>query len=616
MVAVTSRRQRWIATLVVAGLPAALLCIGVARYTLHHFYYRAPFLLDSGWYASIIYHSGIVPHNPVIACNYADTYFGVHFSPLVSVFSLLSYLSPLGRIEWYALFQALVFLPIALATYIVASRVKGALVTRTLPVTMLAAVAFALCGQVIWLVGYPHYEAAIPGLICMTLGAAVTGRIRLAWVCLAMAAMVREDGGLHTALALSPLVYLKWRGVPMPPTIRVLLRMCAVAIAASFVGIVAQKLFFHSANLLRAEYFGTPFYAHLNASLLADRSQKFLETRQLFYYPFLATTLVAMLRRDPRYLLGWAATLPWFLLNFTAIQPDKGLFSEYTGFPFLVSMFWVYLYGLALAPEPRRLGPGVIAALFAIVSTSSTLGFFRAGAGTLKFIAKDMAYRRPMNRSAVQGFVRAIEQHREQLGRFYIDSAVAALATDAFPLEAGWHKGVPADAIAFHRATWAQSNDMIGDLLVNQLDTCFHPIGTELYLCTTQSLSFEPLDGTASERIPSVFVFSRLPRDAATVLHDGILVQPGGALKGMLGTPPAGTYQLSVDSTPAAHDATGTTELEVIDEYTSVALGSAPAAAPSVPTVFASKGDRVLVFYWRNKSSSSVLLRDVHLRKL
>src|SRR5947209_4162927 len=103
-----ARRRMGIAQLLLVGvLPAALLFAGVARFILHHFFVRAPYLLDSGSNSAVVFHAGLFPHNAAIACSYAPSYYGVHFSPLVSLFSLLSYLSPVGRIEWYAFVAAL-----------------------------------------------------------------------------------------------------------------------------------------------------------------------------------------------------------------------------------------------------------------------------------------------------------------------------------------------------------------------------------------------------------------------------------------------------------------------------------------------------------------------------
>src|SRR5678816_4473809 len=76
-------------------------------------------LLDSGWLSAVVYRAGLIPRNPSIACDWATYFYGVHFSPILSVFSLLSYLVPLPRIEWYAVVQGLIYVPIGIAVYCV-----------------------------------------------------------------------------------------------------------------------------------------------------------------------------------------------------------------------------------------------------------------------------------------------------------------------------------------------------------------------------------------------------------------------------------------------------------------------------------------------------------------
>src|SRR5262245_8167123 len=204
--------HRWVRValvLLVGVLPATLLCVGVAKFILNHFFAHAPYLLDSGWYSDIIYRAGVFPRNHRIACDYAEWYFGVHFSPMLSAFSVLSYASPLPRIEWYALFQGLMFLPFGLAVYAVASRITTEIgpTLRRLPVMVLAAFAFTFHGQVLKMIPYPHYEVAIAGFVCLLLAALAAGRMRASWALFVLALSVREDAGVHTAFALAPLLY-------------------------------------------------------------------------------------------------------------------------------------------------------------------------------------------------------------------------------------------------------------------------------------------------------------------------------------------------------------------------------------------------------------------------
>src|SRR5215468_7828614 len=130
-------------------VPAALLCIGVARHALTHFFVRAPVLLDAGWFSALVYRNGLIPDNPLIACDYAPTYYGVHLTPFLSALSLLSYLAPVGRIEWYALTQAIVYLPLAIAPWAVAAQLDRATALRRAPITLAAALAFCFGGQLL-----------------------------------------------------------------------------------------------------------------------------------------------------------------------------------------------------------------------------------------------------------------------------------------------------------------------------------------------------------------------------------------------------------------------------------------------------------------------------------
>jgi hypothetical protein len=601
------RLRRLAPPLLVGVLPAALLSIGVARFILNHFLFRAPYLLDSGWYSAIVYRAGLFPRNPPIACDYAEWYYGVHVSPFVSAFSALSYLAPLRRIEWYAFFQAVVFFPFGIATYVVASKLAPSCALRRLPITVVAALAFAFSGLVLWMVGYPHYEPAIPGLICLVLGAVLTGRTRLAWVVLGIAVCVREDAGLHTALALSPVLYLHWRGVEMLPSRRTLVKMIAVAIAASVVAIACQKLFCHPVSLLRAEYLGDPLYAHLSLDLLARRGQVFLEHCQRIYYPFVATAIMAAWRRDARYLLGWAAATPWFLFNFTAAQDAKGAFGAYTVFPFVVSVFWVYAYGALLAPAARRLRPGVLEAVFALVCATSTWGFHRGLPDWFVLDTTDMAISHHRDRAAVHGFVDALDKHHGELGKLYVDEGVAALAIESSGMEV-WHPRVAqADAIAFHDSVVA--DDLVPDLITNSLDVCTHVLGTRLHLCSHAPLPATIFAGLTTETAPSVFAFASLARLGASVRQDGLALPTKSFFALRLGRLPRGTYEMTWTFT---EEATELPWIKILAGDEMRASATAAAGSRDLRVQFEATGAELLNL--RFFSSASLVISDVHTR--
>ncbi len=610
-------------------LPTALLCIGVARFVLNHFFAHAPYLLDAGWYSDIIYHAGLFPKNPRIACDYAEWYFGVHFSPMISAFSLLSYLQPLPRIEWYALHQALMFLPFGAATYALAARLQPEGLLRRLPVTVLAAFAFTFNGQVLKMIAYPHYEVAIGGLLCLLLVMLVTGRRRLAWVFLVLTLSVREDGGVHAACALAPLVYLHWRGVELLVSRRTLLAMIGVSIVSTVIGVICQKLVFTGAAVMSAVYLGDPIYSHISASVLADRVRLFLDTCQVMTYPFLATCLIAAIRRDPRYLLGWVVTLPWFVLNFLASQPQKATFEAYAGFPFVASIFWVYVYGAKLAPAHRRLRPIVLEAVFAAVCLTATIGVYRAWPVHMKILKDEMIHARWEDRAAVHGFVDALGEHRAELGRLYADYSVASIALESLRPEDGWRPGIaPADAITFHAGTVSRDH-LLADLVVNELDVCTRIERTGIFVCTRERLPADRFAGLATQVVPSSFSFASStvnPRVGVDVR--GITYQPGEGIDAYLGLLPQGTYELTwtiETDKPAPADLLGVLGverhpamlgIEILSGSEVRASAAVPNGARKLSVRFEAKGGEALWFASRSSFPSTLFVTQARIRRV
>jgi hypothetical protein len=397
----------------------------------------------------------------------------VYVSPVVSVFSLVSELVPVHRIEWFAFVQACMYLPIALAVHVVASRLDDRSELRRLPVTFAAAIAFSFSGIVLWTVSYPHFEVAQSGLVCIALGAAATQRYRLAWIAIVLAAGVRQDGGAHVVMGLLPLWYVTRD--------RRVLRMMAVAALLVIVAFVAQRLFFHPAGRLREIYFGRPAYAHLTSDLVWFRIRYFVKLVGVVWWPAAATVLVAIWRRDPRYLLGWAVTVPWFLFNFTARDGGKAGIGSYIASPFVVSMFWVYVYGAILAPA--RLRARTAELVLAAISLVSFGGYYPIARTWPREPLRDMVLSHPMNRELTHQLVDALGAARPQLGKVYVDDSVAALALEHFELGETWRKGIrDADTIAFHWRSWRRS-EILDDIKANGLTSCTLPIGTLIYVC-------------------------------------------------------------------------------------------------------------------------------------
>lgn len=585
--------------------------IGVARFTLNHFFVRAPFLYDAGWLSALVHRAGLIPENPLVAFPWAKSFYSVHFSPIFSLFSLVSYVVPLQRFEWYAVVQALIYMPISVAVYSLWRSWEWPHSARDVAAAASCALAFSFSGMVIALIASPHYEAMIPGLTCLLLAAVVSNRTRLAWACLLLTAAVREDAGFHVALALLPVLALQLRGAEMLPSRRWLIRMVVAAVVASVIATAVQRLAFHSLSMLRHVYIGDPAFAHVTWVALAERLSHFVAERQFIYYPLLVTIAIAVVRRDAGYLLGWVSALPWFALNLLAVDPEKGAFNAYTGFPFVVCMYWVYLYDSRFRPASRRMRPLLLHVVFALVCTSSTVGLYVASPSTVTFNVKEMAFHRSKNRAAVHGFVDALSTHRSALGRLRVDPSVAALALESLRFEDLWQPGVTdLDSLAFHQNTWFGA-DLALQLFTSRLDACTSIAGTRLVVCSRTPLPPEILGGLSTKSIPPVFAFGLKEGRDTSIDGRGIVLLHRASVTGLLGTLPPGPYHLTISLSTGANVGL----VEIVSAKEIVASASTTNDSTEVRVDFVADGKRFFECRVRSRMTSEFIIVTARLRE-
>lgn len=614
------KRRIWRAApfVLAAVLPAVLLGIGVARLILNQFFDHAPYLLDAGWYSKLIWHAGFSPRNPRIACDYAEWYFGVHPSLYISLWSGLSYLVPVPRIEWYALFQACVFAPFGFAVYTVSSRLDPAGTRRRLWVTVLAAFAFTFHGQVLRMIEYPHYEPAIPAFGCLALGMIVTGRVRLAWLFLAITLSVREDAGVHIGLAMLPLLYLHWRGVELRVTRRTLLAMIGTAFAATVAGMICQKLLSNGFSTMKVVYLGDPIYAHVSGSMLVERAGQFLRVCPGLYYPLLATCVLAILRRDARYLLGYAAGVPWFVLNFLAIQPQKATFESYAHFPYIMALFWVFAYGALLAPPARRLRPAVLEGVFALVCVSSTLGLYHSQPAGVAVTVRDMTVMGHVDRASVHGFVNALGEHHSELGRLYVDYGVAAIALESVRDDELWNPDVKdADTVAFHGDS-IYRDQLLPALFANHLDDCVWMRGTNIYVCAHTRVPADVFAGLRTGAVPSLFTFANsLHRPGVHVDERGVTYRNGVGIDAWLGRLPKGRYELkwTID-TSMPSSANPMVEVQILSESGVRTAVTALTGATELTLDFDVSGDEELIMRSQSRVDGAFTVTGASVRQI
>jgi hypothetical protein len=503
----SERRLRIRAFQFCVGLvPTLLLVVGNVVFVLNHFYAQAPHLLDSGWFSALVHRAGFIQVNPPIACNFARTYYGVHVSPFLSVFSVLSYAVPLERIEWFAVVEGAVYAPFGIVWYLVTSHVESAVPLVRIATSTLGAIAFCFSAQVLVCIGYPHFEVAVAGWTCVVLVSLVTGRRRLAWLAFVVALAVREDAGLHAGLALLPLLWLH-RAHSAGGIRRTILVFVSLAFGCSLVAIAVQRLGFPAPTLLRAIYFGTPPLSHVGARFIVERLRFLVEHQSFLVVPFSVSMGLAVWRRDVGYLLGYVVTAPWFIVNLLAFDEGKGRFYAYTGFPFIVAFFWCLLYGVFLAPEARRIRLLRLEAIIGATCAASTIALWISAPWYVESTARSTFVTSAMQRTLVRGFSDRISNHRLEFGNLVVDGSVAALALEAVWSDVTYQPGATSlDTIAFHQD--GVTPLLLPDLAALGLARCTHVIGTGLSVCGRDHLPPSMFSGLPTERIPPLLAFA------------------------------------------------------------------------------------------------------------
>jgi hypothetical protein len=414
----------------VALIPSAAAFWAGACFVWNHFL-RGPYLLDSGWYSAIIYQQGLLPDSPRAASSIRE-YYGIHVSPLISLASVFSYVLPIGRVPYYALFQGLIYAPLGAVTAILA-RTKGSRTTSVDAVKVLiTSLLFAFNGQALACLGYPHYEIFLSAGVCLLVAGIATGHERLGWLGLVLAGATREDGGLHALAFTMAALACNLSRRPFPIERRVIIRMAIVSGLMSVAAFVAQKSFFQSANLFRHEYLGDPTYAHLTLATLERRIRGLPADANFIVLPFLGTVVLAAVARDARYLLGWVVELPWFLVNLFAAQEIKAQFSIYTGFPFVASIFWVGAYGqigrTVLGKQPWLGG-------LAAVSALSIFGLYDSRPAPFIGIFKNASIPLDVPYADIAEFAGNLARDPNAYGPILTDPSITAWAIESLPPE-------------------------------------------------------------------------------------------------------------------------------------------------------------------------------------
>jgi hypothetical protein len=322
-----------------AGLGFAAIWALALGYNLQYFYLRGAAVLDAGWFAWLSRFGTEWPlaNPPVLG---PGSFMATHVSPIFFATAWAGGLAGLPHAVWFSLLMALwpALLWLGLLQLLADAGVQG---WRRLGLAAL----LTFGGGALSMWGFPHIESFIPALFVLGLAGLRRGWWPLAW--LPMLA-VREDAGLHAALALAGLALAgrDWR----------LAGLAALACAAGLLALAVQKLAVPGGgHALGGIYVGDPPLAHLSAELLGRRALYWASARSYVFLPLALLLAAAWHWRDRALAIGIAVGLPWLALSAVAASHMAGGLWGYYAAPLAASGVWpLLLLGAGEADGLRR----------------------------------------------------------------------------------------------------------------------------------------------------------------------------------------------------------------------------------------------------------------------
>lgn len=449
--ATPARPARW-PVWVVALVAAAV----ATNYTLNHFYADGGYLYDSGWFAHMASTPGWPPPNPPIVGGH---YFTIHLAPLFVLWAagwaaLEAVGLSLWPAAWWALIMGSLYGLLAAALYALVRRVPTSRAGNLADIGLALACTFSGIGLAV--LGFVHYEIAIPAALLGFFALWSRGRRRWALVVLAAGVLVREDAALHYALlfALIAIWQRRARATPRAPTLPAawLTAACAVAGIAA---LVVQALAYpsRSPGALTRVYLGDPVWGHVTPGLLVERLGFWLLYRGYIWVPLAVIVVIALRRRSLLWAIGPLSALPWLMLSLPAVSDDAGELVSYYAFPLFVATMWPLIAARIQPGEEMRGARGVVWVLAVISIVVVPLG-------------RHNHDRVPFDAMVVPMWVSTAAQAERQADAVLerpvvVDNAVAALAADRVT-GAQWRERMAfrddelraAEALVYRPGTW------------------------------------------------------------------------------------------------------------------------------------------------------------------
>jgi hypothetical protein len=433
-------------------IAAGIACVGLpflayTRLILFSFYVQGSFLLDSGLFAVLLWHSDAVLTQPASAGG--GSYLAVHVTPIFLPVAALSRLLPFSMPQFFAGFIGACHSLLAFAGFwmVIALGTGRSFVLPWL--AALAGLGLAFSGLTVAIARYPHSEMLIPVFFLLFMTALHCRRTGLAIGLFVCGLAVREDAGLHYLAVLGLLIALdRARGVALREQ-RILVTFALCGLLYALAALITQHLAFpqHVSSFAQV-YLGSPPLAHLSGPVIGHRLIYFVANRPYILLPAIVAGAWAWLAREPFLAIGYVACLPWLALQLLAASPFAAAVASYYAFPCLIGLAWPLVAILY-----RRAGMNGVARPLAIYAAMVALSYLPGhdihDPGRLPVAAAFVHEAPPMTRqSDIDSAIAVVSAARPMLGVLLVDNSVVAIdpagfARDEIEITPGMGNTVP-----------------------------------------------------------------------------------------------------------------------------------------------------------------------------
>jgi hypothetical protein len=259
-------------------------------------------------------------------------------------------------------------------------------------------------------------------------------------------------------------------------------------------------------NVFEVTYSGIPPYTHLSIQLLLTRAVKIFREAPYLWTGFMVSFLWTLRRKNPYWIIGFAAFIPWFILNWTAYNPNTGVLYAYYAFPFVLSMGWppiaaVWQYGVKLPSAAvwdtlaMQLAL-VIAGLVVWDSDGDHLAFgpsYWARWGSYASQWENAPSGEETDVRPIMRKVALMVSSNQRLGKVMVDSGMMSLTMGSQSQNRGLNlqqlsdNTAAVDTIVYFCHSEALASDILAKVQQDQLSTHYHVSNTPLCLFTNRS---------------------------------------------------------------------------------------------------------------------------------